>query len=189
MWTSLNKKMYLLLGVIFMIGLIIGTIFVVSLDEDVKEIVLLNINELLQSKISINNILIHLVILSSILILSILLVGAPLIMFYLFYHGFSTGFTIFSLMLIFGLKGVFYGLIYFIVSKLIFTIILFIISTNLFKLIKSIIDHYVYKIDNIKNRYLLIKRCIIFIGLILVNDVILYTFGGKVMSIFSFLIK
>ena len=45
MWTSLNKKIYLLLVSILTIGIICGIVFVIMLDESTKEIVFLNINE------------------------------------------------------------------------------------------------------------------------------------------------
>ena len=45
-----------------------------------------------------------------------------------------------------------------------------------------------------KNNYkesfdIFIKRCIIFMGIILINDVILYFAGGKLVNLFNFLIS
>ena len=45
MWTSLNKKLYVFMSIILVIGFIIGIVFVVLLDEATKEILFLNINE------------------------------------------------------------------------------------------------------------------------------------------------
>ena len=80
MWTSLNKKIYLLLVSILTIGIICGIVFVIMLDESTKEIVFLNINDT-----NINSLILHLICISSILVLSIFLLGGPIIIFYLFY--------------------------------------------------------------------------------------------------------
>ena len=99
MWTSLNKKLYVFMSIILVIGFIVGIVFVVLLDEATKEILFLNINEVLQnfSYVNTNDLIIHLVILSSLLILSMFLIGGPLVLFFMFYNGFSIGFIICSL--------------------------------------------------------------------------------------------
>lgn len=191
MWTSISKKMYVFMLVILIIGIITGIVFVIMLDEATKEILFLNINEFLQnfSNTNINSGLMHLVILSSLLILSIFLVGGPLLIFYMFYNGFSIGFVVSSITYIFGIKGMLYGSIYILISRLVYIIVLIIFNVNLFKIIKCNIDSLVYKKGNKESLSVFYKRSIVFIGIILINDVILYFVGGKLVNLFNFLIK
>lgn len=191
MWTSISKKMYVFMLVILIIGIITGIVFVIMLDEATKEILFLNINEFLQnfSNTNINSGLMHLVILSSLLILSIFLVGGPLLIFYMFYNGFSIGFVVSSITYIFGIKGMLYGSIYILISRLVYIIMLIIFNVNLFKIIKCNIDSLVYKKSNKESLSVFYKRSIVFIGIILINDVILYFGGGKLVNFFNFLIK
>ena len=191
MWTSISKKMYVFMLVILIIGIITGIVFVIMLDEATKEILFLNINEFLQnfSNTNINGGLMHLVILSSLLILSIFLVGGPLLIFYMFYNGFSIGFVVSSITYIFGIKGMLYGSIYILISRLVYIIVLIIFNVNLFKIIKCNIDSLVYKKSNKESLSVFYKRSIVFIGIILINDVILYFGGGKLVNLFNFLIK
>ena len=191
MWTSISKKMYVFMLVILIIGIITGIVFVIMLDEATKEILFLNINEFLQnfSNTNINSGLMHLVILSSLLILSIFLVGGPLLILYMFYNGFSIGFVVSSITYIFGIKGMLYGSIYILISRLVYIIVLIIFSVNLFKIIKCNIDSLVYKKSNKESLSVFYKRSIVFIGIILINDVILYFGGGKLVNLFNFLIK
>ena len=191
MWTSISKKMYVFMLVILIIGIITGIVFVIMLDEATKEILFLNINEFLQnfSNTNINSGLMHLVILSSLLILSIFLVGGPLLIFYMFYNGFSIGFVVSSITYIFGIKGMLYGSIYILISRLVYIIVLIIFNVNLFKIIKCNIESLVYKKSNKESLSVFYKRSIVFIGIILINDVILYFGGGKLVNLFNFLIK
>ena len=191
MWTSISKKMYVFMLIILIIGIITGIVFVIMLDEATKEILFLNINEFLQnfSNTNINSGLMHLVILSSLLILSIFLVGGPLLIFYMFYNGFSIGFVVSSITYIFGIKGMLYGSIYILISRLVYIIVLIIFNVNLFKIIKCNIDGLVYKKSNKESLSVFYKRSIVFIGIILINDVILYFGGGKLVNLFNFLIS
>lgn len=191
MWTSLSKKMYIFFSIILVIGIITGVVFVIMLDEATKEILFLNINEFLQnfSNMSINSGIIHLIMLSSLLILSVFLIGGPLVLFFMFYNGFSIGFIISSLTCIFGIKGILYGVIYVIISKLVYVVLLILFSVNLFKIVRCIIDLIVYKKSNKESIIIFIKRSVVFIGMILLDDIILLFCGGKLVNLFNFLIK
>ena len=191
MWTSLSKKLYLFMSIVLAIGIITGVVFVIMLDEATKEILFLNINNFLQS-LGTNNISIlvqHLVILSTLLILSIFLIGGPLVIFFMFYNGFTIGFIISSITCIFGIKGILFGVLYVIISKLVFVVLFIIFSVNLFKIVKCVIDYLVYKKRNKESLIMFMKRSIVFIGIIMISDVILYFGGAKLINIFNFLIK
>lgn len=191
MWTSLSKKLYLFMSIVLIIGIITGVVFVIMLDEATKEILFLNINNFLQSFDASNiSILVqHLVILSTLLILSIFLIGGPLVIFFMFYNGFTIGFIISSITCIFGIKGILFGVLYVIISKLVFVVLFIIFSVNLFKIVKCVIDYLVYKKRNKESLVMFMKRSIVFIGIIMISDVILYFGGAKLINIFNFLIK
>lgn len=191
MWTSLSKKLYLFMDIVLVIGIITGVVFVLMLDEATKEILFLNINNFLQSFDASNiSILVqHLVILSTLLILSIFLIGGPLVIFFMFYNGFTIGFIISSITCIFGIKGMLFGVLYVIISKLVFVVLFIIFSVNLFKIVKCVIDYLVYKKSNKESLVMFMKRSIVFIGIIMISDIILYFGGVKLINIFNFLIK
>lgn len=191
MWTSINKKLYIMMVAILVVGLAVGIVFVVMLDESTKEIVFLNINDMIQNYggFKINNIITHLVILSSLSVLSLFIIGAPLIIFFAFYNGFSIGFIISSLTGIFGIKGMLYGLIYVIITKGIFLVMLLVLSVTLFKIIKNIMEKIIYKNKGKDLIVVLFKKVLLCIVIILIFDVIMYFFGSGLINIFNFLIN
>ena len=192
MWTSLNKKFYLFLSIIFVIGLILGVIFLIYLDEASKDILFLNINEWLQgiSNSNINNIVLHIIMLSSMFLLSIFLIGIPFVLFFAFYNGFSVGFTVTSLTSIFGIKGLLYGIIYVIITKGIYLFFLSIIIVSLLR-VSLIILKSIFNKENIDKEKLalLLKKNLICIAIILINDIILYFWGTNLITIFNFLLN
>ena len=192
MWTSLNKKFYLFLSIIFVIGLILGVIFLIYLDEASKDILFLNINEWLQgiSNSNINNIVLHIIMLSSMFLLSIFLIGIPFVLFFVFYNGFSVGFTVTSLISIFGIKGLLYGIIYVIITKGIYLFFLSIIIVSLLR-VSLIILKSIFNKENIDKEKLalLLKKILICIAIILINDIILYFWGTNLITIFNFLLN
>lgn len=192
MWTSLNKKFYLFLSIIFVIGLILGVIFLIYLDEASKDILFLNINEWLQgiSNSNINNIVLHIIMLSSMFLLSIFLIGIPFVLFFVFYNGFSVGFTVTSLTSIFSIKGLLYGIIYVIITKGIYLFFLSIIIVSLLR-VSLIILKSIFNKENIDKEKLalLLKKNLICIAIILINDIILYFWGTNLITIFNFLLN
>lgn len=190
MWTSLNKKLYVILSIVLLIGIIVGIVFVVMLDEATKEIIFLNINEMLQgfSNIKINGIVMHILCLSCLVILSYLIIGAPLIIFFIFYNGFSIGFIISSITSIFGLKGLLYSIIYVIISKGIFLLILLVLSVNLLRIVKNMMEKIIYKNKGKDILISLGSKALMCIGIVLISDIILYFGGAKLINVFNFLL-
>lgn len=86
-------------------------------------------------------------------------------------------------------KGMLFGVLYVIVSKLVFVVLFIIFSVNLFKIVKCVIDYLVYKKSNKESLVMFMKRSIVFIGIIMISDIILYFGGVKLINIFNFLIK
>ena len=66
---------------------------------------------------------------------------------------------------------------------------LVVFSVNLFKIIKCVIDRIVNKNNNKESLVVFIKRSVIFIGIVLILDIILYFVGGKLVNLFNFLIS
>lgn len=192
MWTSNGKKFYLFLGIIFIIGLIVGVIFLLYLNEASKDIIFLNINEWIQSleNAHINNIISHLILLSSLFIMSLFIVGLPLILFFIFYNGFSVGFIITSLINIFGIKGFLYGIIYVIITKGVYLFFSSIFVIAVIKIIILLVCKLIKGIRiNKEQLALLIKRILICIAIILIYDIVLYFWGAQLINIFNFLLN
>lgn len=192
MWTSTNKKLSLFISIIFIIGLIIGIIFFLCLDEASKELILLNINDWLQNieQYHINAFVSHILILSFLLVSSFIFVGVPFILFFIFYNGFSFGFMVVSLISIFGIRGLLYGLIYGVVTKLVYLIFFGIFTITMLKIVKIILGRlFLSKAINRDSFILFLKRIFICIVIIFIYDIILYFVGAKLISIFNFLLN
>ena len=141
MWTSLNKKVFIFISIILLIGIISGILFLIFLNEASKELIFLNINEYIQNlnNYKINNIFMDTIILSSLLILSIFIIGIPLSIFFIFFNGFSIGFIISSLSSIFGFKGLIYSIIHIIINKFVFLFFLYFFGNKIMNLFNFLI--------------------------------------------------
>ena len=191
MWTSLNKKIFIFISTILTIGIIAGILFLVFLNEASQEIVFLNINDYLQNinTYTFNNIFMDIIILSCLIILSLFIIGIPLTIFFIFFNGFSIGFVIASLSIIFGFKGFIYSIIYTIINKLVFSFFLYFLILALFKLILIIFKHFIYKEKINKDEIIhLFKKIALCLIIIIIYDVLLYFFGNNIINLFNFLI-
>ncbi len=191
MWTSLNKKVFIFISIILLIGIISGILFLIFLNEASKELIFLNINEYIQNlnNYKINNIFMDTIILSSLLILSIFIIGIPLSIFFIFFNGFSIGFIISSLSSIFGFKGLIYSIIHIIINKLVFLFFLYFLFLAMYKIVLLLIKYWVHKEKINKDEIIhLFKKIILCLLIIIIYDLILYFFGNKIMNLFNFLI-
>lgn len=191
MWTSLNKKVFIFISIILLIGIISGILFLIFLNEASKELIFLNINEYIQNlnNYKINNIFMDTIILSSLLILSIFIIGIPLSIFFIFFNGFSIGFIISSLSSIFGFKGLIYSIIHIIINKFIFLFFLYFLFLAMYKIVLLLIKYWVHKEKINKDEIIhLFKKIILCLLIIIIYDLILYFFGNKIMNLFNFLI-
>ena len=191
MWTSLNKKVFLFISIILIIGLTSGILFLVFLNEASKEIIFLNINDYLQNlnNFTFNNIFMDIIILSSLIILSIFIIGIPISVFFIFFNGFSLGFVIASLSAIFGFKGFIYSLIYLILNKLVFIFFLYFLCLALYKIVLIMFKNFIHKEKINRDEIIhLLKKIGLCLIIILIYDLILYFFGSKLLGLFNFLI-
>ena len=94
-----------------------------------------------------------------------------------------------SLINIFGIKGLLYGIMYVLITKGIYLFFLSIFIMSLIKIanlfIKRIFSGERISKDNLS---LLLKRIFICIAAILISDIILYFGGAKLITIFNFLL-
>lgn len=192
MWTSNIKKIYVFYSVIAIIGLILGLVFLLSMNEANKEIIFLNINEWTQNIENghINNIITHVVVLSSLFILSLIIIGLPLNLFLNLYNGFSIGFIIITLTNLFKIKGFFYSIIYIIITKAIYIFFSFILTASNSKYclvnIKTFLKTFKFNKEQLT---ILCQKNLLCIGIIICYDIFLYFVGSKILTIFNFLIN
>ena len=191
MWTSLNKKVFLFISVLLVIGIISGILFLVFLNEASQEIIFLNINDYLQklNNFTFNNLFMDITFLSSLIILSIFIIGIPITIFFLFFNGFSLGFVIASLSTIFGFKGFIYSLIYLIINKFVYLFFMYFLCLALFKIVLITLKCFIHKEKINRDEIIhLLKKIGLCLIIILIYDLILYFFGSKLLGLFNFLI-
>lgn len=193
MYANNNRKYFIFLVIIVLMGFICGIFFLNNIDESTKEIVLNNINNwvLNLSNIHINNILSHLLLLALFLVISSFIIGLPLFIFYIFFNGFSLGFIISSLSSIFGFKGCLYGIVYVLITKGLFSILLLCLGLFLIRIGEKVFFKIIGRektIDVNKQIGAIIKKYIIVLLIIFINDLFLFFLGGRILNIFNFLL-
>ena len=136
--------------VIFIIGLIFGSIYITILSNDQKTTILKQVTQYYKDipkstfddKLDIfrNSLLSNIIYISTIWILGISLIGLPIIFIMLFFKSFILGFSVSSIFAKYGIKGIFKVLLYLLPTNIvitIFTIFLsaysILISINIFK--------------------------------------------------------
>lgn len=164
-----SKKIYLFLIIIFLIGLIFGSFFIVILNEEDKLMVInqikfffnkLKINEidyLIALKNSISSNLIYIIL---IWLLGISVIGIPIIVFLVFMKGFIVGFSLSSIIATYKIIGILGSFTYIFPHIIISSFIIIIISCYAlylsFNILFSIIQRKSIDFKNIINRYCLI---------------------------------
>ncbi len=150
-------------------------------DEFIKEVS--NSNQ--------NVFLLNLGVLSLIFMASIIIIGVPVAYLYIFYEGFSIGFTIGVFVLTKGIKGLLFYLIFLFISKLIYIMIVlyFIIVSTRFS--KNLIYYLIKKKrDDLFNSIILhFYRFLIVIIISLINSTLIYFFANKVLVLVLNLIR
>ena len=191
MWTSTNKKYYLFIGIILLIGIISGFFFFGTLNLDLQNTIktaitnyFLNINS-----IKINQILIHLLIMSFLAILSFLLMGLPANLLYIFCNGFVLGFIISVYTIVNGLNGFIFSLIYIIITKIPFILVLMLFTTTSLKISIYLFNIVIKKDKSIKTKIsLLFKKMLFCITLVFFIDLFIYFVGDNLINVFNFLV-
>lgn len=116
-----QKKKYLFLSVIMLVGIISGILFIFFISKEDKslvkqelEIFFSNIQnkELNYLSSFINSILSNFLYLFFIWLLGISIIGIPVVIFLLFFKGFIFGFSFSSIIINYGIRGVFLSIVY-----------------------------------------------------------------------------
>lgn len=183
-----NKFIIKFLLMLFLISFFIGIYLYLVQDTSVKSGISLEVANMIDqlNVTNQNNIIFHILLLSSLTILSIFVIGLPFLLFYYFYEGISIGFLIASFGKYLGIKGVVWGSIFVLVNKLIFLLFVIVLSIYTINYVLKII-----KKNNIYRNVLIINhlyRSGIILFLIIINDIILYFGGNKIINLFSFVI-
>lgn len=132
-----------------------------------------------------NVFLLNLGLISLIFILSISIVGLPGIIFYLFYEGFSIGFTLGLFLMSFKIKGLLFYLIFIISSKLIYLVVMLYFSVMCIRFIWEILEALVYK--NKENLYKNIiyhfYRFVIILFILIINSIFIFLFSNNILKL------
>ena len=174
---------------LFLVGLIIGILGYMLFKPKIEPY-LSDFTNIVSTN-HINTFLLNIGLISAIFILSISIIGLPLILLYLFYEGFSIGYTLMAFASIYGFKGLLFYILYFIIIKLIFIICILYFTYMSTKFDIKLVYYLskrkkeeVYRIfTNQLYRYLLVLITVI------LNCTLIYFLASKIISIFLPLIK
>lgn len=172
----------------FLIGLLVGFFLFFKLDTSAKESVILSLSNI-NSAVSDghqNFIVMHLIISLFLTVLSLCVIGFPLVLFYLFFEFASFGFLLAGLIKLKGFNGLMFGLASFFINKFVYIVLLCYLAYVSFSFFRKIIK---YK-EQMDTRIfaLHLKRLGIILLAIFINDLIIYFWGNKLLSIFLFLL-
>lgn len=164
-----SKKMYLFLFILFIIAIIAGSVFSITLNEVDNDLVTTYLNNYLnlvkEKNIVFKESFFNFILSNSITNLIIWLlgfsvIGIPIIIFLFFYKCFIIGFAISSIILRYKAKGILLGLLYVFPHHIISILLLMILSIYALSvsinIIKAILKRKEISFKEITNRYIVI---------------------------------
>ena len=189
-YISFNRKKYIFILSIIIVGIITGIFFIVFISNKdkslIKDNITLVIDTINKKKINyldtfLNSISKNLLSLIGIYILGISIIGVPLIILFLFIKGFTIGFSISSFIYIYHIKGLFISFLYLTPSDLILLIIYILFGLKAINFSIKLF-RYLFLKENISlNKYFKVYNkcfliCLIFILLISILETFLIPF-------------
>lgn len=187
-WLKSNRSIIKFLVMLFITSILVGIYLYLSKEKLIKESINTELIKMINN-LDItrqNNILNHLLIMIIISVLSLTIIGLPVILIYFLYEGVSIGFLLSSFINYSPIKGMLFGTIFIIISKIIYIAILIYLLTNTLKYTKSFLKRLkMAKNELIINQVIKILFCI---TITLINDIILYFIGNKIITIFKFIL-
>lgn len=169
-----NNKIFLFLTILFIIGVIAGTIFELTISDVDNKTVIEFLTEYVNSikkgtfvfKDSFFSYITSSVLLFSIIwILGYSVIGIPIIFFFLFYKSFSLGFSVTSILSLYKAKGIIFALIYIFPHEVISLLLMMILIISSYKISISIINAIIKKKEisfkEISKKYLILLLVII----------------------------
>lgn len=198
--TIKTKRLYLFLLLIFIIGVIFGSLFITIINETDKNTVINQIsgffNQIKNNNIDFNSALknsitTNLLYIVAIWILGISIIGIPIIIIMLFLRGFMIGFSIAAIIAKYKLIGIIGGLTYIFPHYIISLIIIFMISYYAlrfsFNLLEAVVKKKSINFNEVINRYSFIM---IFSIIVMVIASLIETYlSPYIMKLFTLLIK
>lgn len=187
-WLKSNRSIIKFLLMLFITSILVGIYLYLSKEKLIRESINTELIKMINN-LDItrqNNILNHLLIMIVLSVLSLTIIGLPIILIYFLYEGVSIGFLLSSFINYSPIKGMLFGTIFIIISKIIYITILIYLLTNTLKYTKNFLKR-LKKAKNelIINQVIKISFCT---TITLINDIILYFIGNKIITIFKFIL-
>lgn len=187
-WLKSNRSIIKFLVMLFITSILVGIYLYLSKEKLIKESINTELIKMINN-LDItrqNNILNHLLIMIVISVLSLTIIGLPVILIYFLYEGVSIGFLLSSFINYSPIKGMLFGTIFIIISKIIYIAILIYLLTNTLKYTKSFLK----RLKTTKNELIInqVIKILFCITITLINDIILYFIGNKIITIFKFIL-
>ena len=185
----LKQKKYILLflSIIVLIGFIVGC-YLVNQNYSYLEPSVLSFSMNLEYQ-TFNYVFYHFFFLVIAFLLSFFIIGIPLLLTLIFYEGVSFGFLISIFLVIYGLKGTLFALIFIILTKLGYFIVLNLIFLKCLEIARKMIGKYLYHTDPsnyIKKNALGVT---IYIIVVILIDFIILKCSNSILVFFRFLIS
>ena len=187
-WLKSNRSVIKFLLMFFITRILVGIYLYLSKEKLIRESINTELIKMINN-LDItrqNNILNHLLIMIVLSVLSLTIIGLPIILIYFLYEGVSIGFLLSSFINYSPIKGMLFGTIFIIISKIIYITILIYLLTNTLKYTKNFLKRLkMAKNELIINQVIKISFCT---TITLINDIILYFIGNKIITIFKFIL-
>lgn len=187
-WLKSNRSIIKFLLMLFITSILVGIYLYLSKEKLIRESINTELIKMINN-LDItrqNNILNHLLIMIVLSVLSLTIIGLPIILIYFLYEGVSIGFLLSSFINYSPIKGMLFGTIFIIISKIIYITILIYLLTNTLKYTKNFLKQLkMAKNELIINQVIKISFCT---TITLINDIILYFIGNKIITIFKFIL-
>ena len=187
-WLKSNRSIIRFLLMLFITSILVGIYLYLSKEKLIRESINTELIKMINN-LDItrqNNILNHLLIMIVLSVLSLTIIGLPIILIYFLYEGVSIGFLLSSFINYSPIKGMLFGTIFIIISKIIYITILIYLLTNTLKYTKNFLKRLkTAKNELIINQVIKISFCT---TITLINDIILYFIGNKIITIFKFIL-
>ena len=187
-WLKSNRSIIKFLLMLFITSILVGIYLYLSKEKLIRESINTELIKMINN-LDItrqNNILNHLLIMIVLSVLSLTILVLPIILIYFLYEGVSIGFLLSSFINYSPIKGMLFGTIFIIISKIIYITILIYLLTNTLKYTKNFLKRLkMSKNELIINQVIKISFCT---TITLINDIILYFIGNKIITIFKFIL-
>ena len=184
-----NKKYFLFVAVIIIVGIVSGLIYSALLNDTVKSNLINTIKN--QDSFTSNFILKDLIIMAVLLITSLFIIGIPLSIFYLFYEGLTMGFLLTTFFMSYKFKGIIYIIIYLITNKLVTFFLFLIFIKRIINIARYIIGFIIYHKDKMIKEKIInnIFRASYIIFFVFILNIVIYFLSPLLLKLVEFLIK